>query len=55
MRGLYHSTAVVPLVFIDLQLGFLVCFRLSWNTLRDGGARELASALPGMEKLKMLE
>ncbi|XP_010182174.1 PREDICTED: protein NLRC5 [Mesitornis unicolor] len=28
---------------------------LSWNALGDGGAQELASALPGMEKLKMLD
>lgn len=39
----------------DSQLGFPVCFRLSWNALGDGGAQELASALPRMERLKILE
>lgn len=37
------------------SLGSLVCLRLSWNALGDGGAQALASILPGMEKLKVLE
>ncbi|NXI66283.1 NLRC5 protein, partial [Anseranas semipalmata] len=44
----------------SLSYGFQQCpameeIILSWNALGDGGARELASALPGMEMLKMLE
>ncbi|XP_010286930.1 PREDICTED: protein NLRC5-like, partial [Phaethon lepturus] len=43
----------------SLSHGFQQCpsmeeIILSWNTLGDGGARELASALPRMEKLKVL-
>uniref|UniRef100_A0A8C3PLG4 NLR family CARD domain containing 5 n=1 Tax=Calidris pygmaea TaxID=425635 RepID=A0A8C3PLG4_9CHAR len=44
----------------SLSHGFRQCpsmeeIILSWNALGDGGAQELAGALPGMEKLKMLD
>ncbi|PKU42417.1 protein nlrc5 isoform x1 [Limosa lapponica baueri] len=44
----------------SLSHGFQQCpsmeeIILSWNALGDGGAQELAGALPGMEKLKMLD
>uniref|UniRef100_A0A8C0UJE6 NLR family CARD domain containing 5 n=1 Tax=Cyanistes caeruleus TaxID=156563 RepID=A0A8C0UJE6_CYACU len=44
----------------SLCLGFRQCpsmeeIILSWNALGDGGARELAIALPKMEKLKILD
>lgn len=44
----------------SLSHGFRQCpsmeeIILSWNTLGDGGAGEMATALPGMEKLKVLD